>query len=158
MAETMAVKSNLGKTSEGGFPVAIHDKSDEYVGEVIKTETDGTKVFADSAIMDGELFIADDKVHNVPKTGAVMRALGDQRLVEAGADEKAGDTFEPGLADISKPVINQGDTAADLEKRYTREQLNVLADENGIDATQHPNKTELAQAIFDANADKAAKK
>jgi len=154
MADTVAVKSNLGKTSEGGYPVALHDKSDEYVGEVIKTESDGTKVFADSAIMDGEVFIADDKVHNVPKTGAVMRALADQRLVEAGADEKAGDTFEPGLADISKPTLNQGDTAADIEKRYTREQLNVLADEYGIDATQHPNKTELAEAIFEASTEK----
>lgn len=60
------VKSALPVNPDGGFPVAFADKGDAYEN--------------------GEAFVADQTVHELPLTANVKAALNDGRLVEADAE------------------------------------------------------------------------
>ncbi len=73
--ESISVKSGLPQNEDGGFPLAIFDRNDAYKAD----EKTGSP--------DGEIYIADGEVHNVPATVEVMRALSDGRLVRADGKE-----------------------------------------------------------------------
>lgn len=80
--QTVVVKSALPQTPDGGFPIAIFDRHEEY--------------------KDGELFIADDKTHTVPMTGEVAKALTDGRLMQPGQANES--VIPPATDPILEPV------------------------------------------------------
>ena len=127
MANTIQVKSALPKQPDGGFKVAIFDRDDRY-----KAENEGE--------VDGELFIADDKVHNVVPTAAVRAAMVDGRLkeVRAGEDPDAEDDDE---SEESKSLAQL--------MAMTREELDDAAEVEGVDNAQSmKTKEEVARAII----------
>jgi hypothetical protein len=132
MAEKINVKSKLGKRPDGGFPLAIHEKNDDHEG--------------------GELFIADDKVHSVVATTAVMTAITEGRLERT--DEKAGSTFEPGLATDKELVIFESDDAESLEKRYSKAELVELAKSYNVEVDDTKTKAEIANTILGSDVDR----
>lgn len=126
MAENVTVKSGLGVKPDGGFPVAVFEQSEEYEN--------------------GELFIADNKVHTVPATGAVRNALKDGRLVLAGGSE--GDEFEPELDSDAILEVTENDTAESLTKRYTKAELVKLAEQQGVEVDVTGAKADIAETII----------
>ena len=59
--------------------------------------------------------------------------------------------FEPADVDVSE---GSSDTVESLVKAHSREELETMAKELGLDGNAHTNKTELATAILAAKGDK----
>ncbi len=127
--QTVDVKSGYPKEKDGGFKIAIFERDERH-----KAQNEGEE--------DGELFIADDKVHTVAMTPGVKAALSEGRLVEADADGNAVDTDDDNTEGFTLEELN----------RLNRAEHDALAAESGIaDADKMANKGEVAQAIFDAH-------
>lgn len=131
MTEKVNVKSALGQRPDESFPVALFERSDEHEG--------------------GEVFIADNKIHNVALTGAVQAALASGALVRAEKGERAGDEFDAEIKSGSRLELLEGDTVESLTKRFSAGELNQLAEHLGVDTSELKNKTEVATAILDAS-------
>jgi hypothetical protein len=84
---TIKVQSGLGKNPDGGFKLAIFERHSAHK-ELRRTETgnDG-KEYDVVEQEEGQLYIADDKVHEVAYTGGVRLAINEGRLKEVEDDE-----------------------------------------------------------------------
>lgn len=67
-SETITVKSTLKQGADGGWPVALAEKNEAHP--------------------DGEVFIADDKTHEVAYTAGVTQAITNGTLEIVGGDKK----------------------------------------------------------------------
>lgn len=68
--QTVKVKSALPQEKDGGFPLAIHERHEDH-----KSDENP----------EGDLFIADDEIHDVVLTVGVRSAINEGRLVEVNA-------------------------------------------------------------------------
>lgn len=124
--DKITVRSALGKKADDGYPLAIYERHEDHPN--------------------GELYIADNKVHSVAPTAAVMRALREGRLVETEGAE--GEEFEPEFSPDKTVEIRDEDTAETLESRYKKAELQALADAHDVEYDDSATKSELAEAII----------
>lgn len=136
MARMIKVKSTFKKEKDGGFQIALSEKDDAHP--------------------DGEIFIADDQVHEVAATAGVMSALHEKRLVDVtdGEEDEEDDAFSSSRqlgagAGDEEPADMTAEASA-LAKDHTREELDVMAKGLNIDPTAYSNKDALALAIANA--------
>lgn len=135
--QTITVKNALPKAKDGSQQVAIFDRNDNYKWG---TPDDNTP---EAGQVEGELFIGDDRPITVPLTSAVKTALNEKRLVEVDGEgdeaESEDDDSEAAGAYTLKGLM-----------RLSRDELDALADEEGIEAPADlENKEAVAQAILD---------
>ena len=89
----------MKQNPDGGFPVAIWEKNDVHEATSFsKKGTDGKNYTVETA--EGELFIADDEVHDVTVTAEVSKALAEGRLIEVRGGKEV--EYEAEDADTSK--------------------------------------------------------
>lgn len=131
--QKILVKSAYPAQPDGGHKLAIFERDDRHVYD---SPEEGT---------DGELWIADDKVHEVYLTPGVKTALNEGRLKEWDGEEEVEDDSEPITAGNSSEF-----SQAELET-LSRAELDALAGELGIDTAPMKNKGEVAAAIVAHN-------
>lgn len=119
MAEnTITVKSALPQQEDGGHKLAIFERNPVHE--------------------DGQLWIADDKTHEVHMTPGVMLALNEKRLVEVGKGGEAVEPTEPGAETVDGLMA------------HTKDDLTKLAEARGLTVAPSATKQEIAEAIVEA--------
>lgn len=116
--ERIKVKSALPKKEDDGYPVALFERNPVHEG--------------------GELYIADNRTHEVVATSEVLGAVKDGRLERITGDE----------AEEEEEVIwREDDTPEKFQARYGKEQIADYAEEVGAEYKDSWTKTQIASAI-----------
>lgn len=128
--KTVKVKSAFPQQEDKGYKLAIFETH--------------------SAHADGQLYIADDKIHEVALTAGVKTAINENRLIEIGEDDQPENIDIEPADNEEEPYVDENDTAESLRSRYNTVKLQELAGKMNVTVGADWKKIEIAQEIVDA--------